>query len=95
VKALTKIIFAFAFALSVAAPAFAQSSGYGYRMSAGQQMNRPQPGTVKRARNAFDMGSGSKNAFNMKSEFGFQIDANSPAATGGGSLGYNQKLLDD
>jgi uncharacterized low-complexity protein len=85
VKAVIKIIFASAFALSVAAPAIAQSSGYGDQVRADQRANRHQPTAAKRARNAFA----------AETRFGFQLDANSPAATGGGSLGYNQKLLDD
>jgi hypothetical protein len=35
-----------------------------------------------------------RNAFGMAPGLSFQRDPNSPAATGGGSLGYNQKLLD-
>ena len=42
-------------------------------------------GTISRdARNAFGMSTGSL----------FTLDANSPEATGGGSLGYNEKLLE-
>lgn len=82
-KTVTKIIFASAFALSVAAPASAQSPDYGYRTGADQQINRHESAAVKRARNAFA----------MESKFGIQIDPNSPVATGGGSLGYNQLLL--
>ena len=33
-----------------------------------------------------------REAFGMATEYGF-IDPNSPAATGGGSLGYNRNLL--
>ena len=83
VKTAAKIIFASVFALSVAVPAFAQSSSYGYRTGADQQINRHQSAAVKRARNAFA----------MESKFGIQIESNSPEATGGGSLGYNQLLL--
>jgi hypothetical protein len=83
VKTITKIIFASAFALSVAAPAFAQSSSYGYRTGTDQQINRHQSAPVKRGRNAFA----------MEAKSGSQIDPNSPEATGGGGLGYNQLLL--
>ena len=82
-KTATKIILASAFALSVAAPAFAQSSDYGYRTGADQQINWHQSAAVKRARNAFA----------MESNFGIHIDPNSPETTGGGSLGYNQLRL--
>ena len=82
-KTITKIIFASTFALSVAAPAFAQSSSYGYRTGADQQINRHQSAALKRGRNAFA----------MESKLGNQFDSNGPVATGGGSLGYNQLLL--
>ena len=82
-KTITKIIFASTFALSVAAPAFAQSSSYGYRTGTDQQINQHQSASVKRGRNAFA----------MESKPGIQIDSNDPEATGGGSLGYNQLLL--
>ena len=82
-KTITKILFASTFALSVAAPAFAQSASYGYRTGADQQINRHQSAAVTRARNAFAMESKSR----------IQIDSNGPEATGGGSLGYNQLLL--
>ncbi len=82
-KTITEIIFASTFALSVAVPAFAQSPGYDYRTGADQQINRHQSAAVKRARNAFA----------MEPNFGIHIDPNSPEATGGGSLGYNQLLL--
>ena len=85
VKTITKIILASAFALSVAVPAFAQSSNYDNRTRADQHTYGQLPAAAKRAGNAFALGSGS----------GFQFDANSPAATGGGSIGYNQKLLED
>ncbi len=83
-KTVTKIIFASAFSLSIAPVALAQSPSYGYRTGTDQQINRHQSTAVKQARGAFAMGSG----------FGTQIDTNSPAATGGGSNGYNQMLLE-
>jgi uncharacterized low-complexity protein len=83
VKAITKAIVASALALSVTAPAFAQSSDYGDRARADQHTNRHQSAATRHARNAF------------ASESGFGHQANSPKATGGGSLGYNQKLLED
>jgi hypothetical protein len=83
VKTITKIIFASTFALSVAVPAFAQSPGYDYRTGADKQINRHQSAAVKRGRNAFA----------MESKPRIQFDSNGPEATGGGSLGYNQLLL--
>jgi hypothetical protein len=83
VKTATKIIIASMFSLSIAAPAFAQSSGYGYRSSGNQQTDRHQ--TIVR--------SGAEHAFAMEPRFGSQIDPNSPAAVGGGNLSYNQRLL--
>jgi hypothetical protein len=35
-----------------------------------------------------------RNAFGMSTGSPFTLDANSPEATGGGSLGYNEKLLE-
>jgi hypothetical protein len=81
VKTVAKIIVASAFCFSVGAPAFAQSAKYDHRT--GQQMIHRQSVDGKRARNAFA----------MESKFG--IESNSPAATGGGSIGYNRKLLED
>jgi hypothetical protein len=34
-----------------------------------------------------------RNAFDMTTGLALRLDANSPEATGGGSLGYNDKLL--
>ena len=82
-KTATKITFASAFALLIAAPAFAQSPGYSDRTGTDQQINRHQSAAVKPA----------VNAFAMVPKFGIQIDPNSPEATGGGSLGYNQLLM--
>ena len=82
-KTITKIIFASTFALSVAIPAFAQSPGYDNRTGADKQINRHQSAAVKRG----------PNAFAMESKPGIQLDSNGPEATGGGSLGYNQLLL--
>jgi len=83
VKNVIKVIFASAFSLSIAASAFAQSPSHGYRTAADQQMNRLKSTAGKRAQKAFAMEPG----------FGIQLDPNDPAATGGGSLGYNQMLL--
>jgi hypothetical protein len=78
VKNVITVIFASVFALSIAAPAFAQS-----RPAADQHTNRLKSTASKRAQKAFARESG----------FGIQIDPNDPVATGGGSLGYNQMLL--
>ena len=82
-KNVIKVIFASAFALSIAAPTFAQSPSHGYRSAADPQINRLESTASKRVQKAFAMESG----------FGIQIDPNDPVATGGGSLGYNQMLL--
>jgi hypothetical protein len=83
VKNVIKVTFASAFSLSIAASAFAQSPSHGYRTAADQQVNRLKSTASKRAQKAFAMESG----------FGIQLDPNDPVATGGGSLGYNQMLL--
>jgi hypothetical protein len=83
VKNAIKIIFVSAVAMAIAAPAFAQSSSYGNRT--GAKTHRGHPVAVKRGGNAFA----------MQSRFGSESDSNSPAQTGAGSLGYNQKLLQD
>ena len=82
-KTITKIMFASAFAMAIAAPAFAQSSAYGDQAAA----HRHQAHSVATTRGG--------NAFAMQSRFGGASDSDSPAQTGGGSLGYNQKLLQD
>jgi hypothetical protein len=83
VKNVIKVIFASAFVLSIAAPAFAQSPGHGYRTAVDQQINRLKSTATRRVQKAFAMESG----------FRIQIDPNDPVATGGSSLGYNQMLL--
>jgi hypothetical protein len=64
-------------------PASAQSSRYDAGMGDNHQP-RKRPVISQAARNASDMEIGSS----------FGIDPNSPQATGGGSLGYNRKLLE-
>jgi hypothetical protein len=69
----------------IASSAFAQSHRHRDETGAGRHVARQHeyPAASRQGRNAFGMGAGSN----------FQLDPNSPAATGGGSLGYNQKLL--
>lgn len=83
VKTATKIIIASMFSLSIAAPAFAQSSGYGYRSGGNQQTDQHQA----------TASGGAEHAFAMEPRVGSQIDPNSPAAAGGGNLSCNQRLL--
>jgi len=70
---------------SIASPAFAQPHRHLDETGAGRHVARQHeyPATSRQGRNAFGIGAGSS----------FRLDPNSPAATGGGSLGYNQKLL--
>jgi len=84
VKTTTKIVFASALALSAAAPAFAQTSGYDQRKGADRKATQLHSADARRARNSFAMESGSE----------IRIDADSPATAGGASLGYNRMLLD-
>jgi hypothetical protein len=68
-------------ALTSAAPVYAQS---GYASGAGRHHDRT--ATHDRGREAFGMAvQGSGGGF---------VDRNSPQATGGGSVGYNRKLLE-
>ena len=69
----------------IASPAFAQPHHHRDETGAGRHIARHHeyPAASRRGHNAYGMGAGSR----------FQIDPNSPAATGGGSLGYNRKLL--
>jgi hypothetical protein len=71
-------------AVSTASPAFAQP-------------NHPYASPDESRHVAHPRGSAASNrsgreAFGMTTEYGFS-DPNSPAATGGGSLGYNRNLL--
>ena len=70
---------------SIVSPAFAQSSYHRNTAGADRQIVRQHDGRTasKSGRNAFAAAPGP----------GFQLDPNSPEATGGGSLGYNQNLL--
>jgi hypothetical protein len=69
----------------IASPVFAQPHRHRDEAGAGRHVVRQHdyPAANRRGRNAFGMGAGSS----------FQFDPNSPAATGGGSFGYNRKLL--
>jgi len=69
----------------IASPAFAQPHRHRDETGAGRHVARQHeyPAASRQGRNAFGMGAGSS----------FHLDPNSPAATGGGSLGYNRKLL--
>ena len=71
-------------AASIVSPAFAESSYLRDGARKGPQVVRQHTAATrtKSARNAFGMASGPA-----------QFDPNSPEATGGGSLGYNEKLL--
>jgi len=68
---------------SIVSPAFAQSSNHRDAAGANRQIVRQnaERTSSKSGRNAFGMASGPA-----------QFDPNSPEATGGGSLGYNQNL---
>ena len=69
---------------SIVSPAFAESSYLRDGARKGPQVVRQHDAATrsKSARSAFGMASGPA-----------QFDSNSPEATGGGSLGYNEKLL--
>ena len=68
-------------ALGSAAPAYAQS---GYAPGATHR-HHDRTASHNRGREAFGMATQSSSGF---------ADSNSPAATGGGSIGYNRKLLE-
>jgi len=60
-----------------------------------QQSHQYAPGAtrhVKQSRDTAPSARGGREAYGMASEYGFS-DPNSPAATGGGSLGYNRNLM--
>ena len=85
---ITKPTLAFIAAVATAStvsPAFAQSLYHRDATGADRQIVRQHemPAPSKSGRNAFGNAPGSS----------FQLDPYSQAATGGGSLGYNQKLL--
>ena len=67
----------------IVSPAFAQPHRHRDETGAGRHVARQHEYVSRQGRNAFGMGARSS----------FQLDPNSPAATGGGSLGYNRKLL--
>lgn len=71
-------------AVSTASSAFAQSSRQ-YAPGANRHLAHPRDGAASTR-------SG-REAFGMAYEHGFS-DPNSPAATGGGSLGYNRNLME-
>ena len=73
------VIIAAVAAESIASPAFAQS-----RDGASKDRQIVRQHQEPTGRNAFGMAVGSIS----------QLDPNSPAATGGGSLGYNRNLLE-
>lgn len=87
VKTLAAAAFTASFiALTSAAPAYAQSGYAPGAMHGGHHAGRHHDRTISHsAREAFGMVAPSGSGF---------IDSNSPAATGGGSLGYNRKLLE-
>ena len=70
---------------SIVSPAFAESSYLRDGAGKDRQVVRQHDAATrsKSARSAFGMASGPA-----------QFDPNSPEATGGGSLGYNRKLLE-
>ena len=72
-------------AVSTASPAFAQPSHQYAPMGAYRHQAHPRD-------DAASDRSG-REAFGMAGDHGFS-DPNSPAATGGGSLGYNRNLLE-
>ena len=72
-------------AVSTASPAFAQPGHQYASMGASRHHAHPRDGAVSN-------GNG-RDAFGMAGDHGFS-DPNSPAATGGGSLGYNRNLLE-
>ena len=67
----------------IASPAFAQPHRHRDETGAGRHVARQHEYVSTQGRSAFGMGAGSS----------FRLDPNSPVATGGGSLGYNRKLL--
>jgi hypothetical protein len=82
---LTLTILAAVTTASIISPAFAESSYLREGAGKGRQVVRPHDAATrsKSARSAFGMASGPA-----------QFDPNSPEAAGGGSLGYNRKLLE-
>ena len=70
---------------SIVSPAFAQASHHRDAASVDRQIVRQndERAISRSGRNAFGMASGQS----------FQLDPNSPEATCGGGLGYNQNLL--
>jgi hypothetical protein len=70
---------------SIVSPAFAQSSYHRDVAGADRQIVRKNVAHVS--------GRSGRDAFGMASGPSSQLDPNSPAATGGGSLGYNEHLL--
>ena len=72
-------------AASIVSPAFAQPSYFRNTAGADREVVRQHDERTisKSAREAFSMAPGPS----------LQLDPNSPEATGGGSLGYNQNLL--
>jgi hypothetical protein len=85
----TKPILGFIAALvagSIVSPAFAQSSSRrDAAAGADRQIVRQNDGRIA--------GKSGRNAFAAVPGPSFQLDPNSPEATGGGSLGYNHNLL--
>ena len=70
---------------SIVSPAFAQSSYHRDAAGADRQVVRQ---NAERTSN-----KSGRNAWGMAPGQSFQLDPNSPEATGGGSLGYNQNLI--
>src|SRR5258707_7426673 len=77
----TLAFIAAAAAASIVSPAFAQSSNHRDAVGADRQIVRQNTEHTS-SRNAFGMAPGRSS----------QLDPNSPEATGGGSVGYNQNL---
>ena len=71
-------------AVSAASPAFAQPS-HAYAPGASRHQAQPRDGAAS--------SRSGREAFGMAGDHGFN-DPNSPAAAGGGSLGYNRNLLE-
>lgn len=84
-KTTTAVKLAAAFAISLVTLSTAPSAFAQYAPGASRHVTHSRDGAAATR-------SG-REAFGMASEYGFS-DPNSPAATGGGSLGYNRKLLE-
>jgi hypothetical protein len=80
-----KLALIVAVAALIASPALAQSFGH---QSIGREMGARHAG-------AHDIHRNGLNGYAMESGPQSDVDSNSPAATGGGSIGYNENLRNE